>query len=157
MLLISVLIRKKILWGINFILIKFLLNALLFEKLQNECKNLSLLHKATCINLDHSTTKMQCHLFTFMACNYRGLCNNSINIPVRVVQVMSARCQTLCCRVWIDTFHWCLKFIHLFRLCFSSFSYSYNNWRSPWHSFNIRALENRPFPSCQCFYTLIYN
>ncbi len=42
----SILIRKKILWKVNFVLIKFSPNALLFEKLQNECKNPSLLHKA---------------------------------------------------------------------------------------------------------------
>ncbi len=35
----SILIRKKILWRINFVLIKFLLNTLLFEKLRNEFKN----------------------------------------------------------------------------------------------------------------------
>ncbi len=35
----SILIQKKILWRINFILIKFSANALLFEKWQNECKN----------------------------------------------------------------------------------------------------------------------
>ncbi len=37
----NILIRKKILWRINFVLIKFSPNALLFEKLQNECKNSS--------------------------------------------------------------------------------------------------------------------
>ncbi len=35
----SIIIRKKILWRINFVLIKFLLNALLFKKLQNEYKS----------------------------------------------------------------------------------------------------------------------
>ncbi len=34
----SILIRKKILWRKNFVLIKFLLNGLLFEKSWNECK-----------------------------------------------------------------------------------------------------------------------
>ncbi len=31
-----------------------MLNALLFEKLQNESKNLSFLHKVTCIRSDHT-------------------------------------------------------------------------------------------------------
>ncbi len=44
----SILVWKKILWRINFVLIKFLPNALLFDKLQNECKNLLLLH-ITCV------------------------------------------------------------------------------------------------------------
>ncbi len=38
-LLASILIWKKILWRINFVLTKFSPNALLFKKLQNECKN----------------------------------------------------------------------------------------------------------------------
>ncbi len=45
----SILTWKKILWRINFVLIKFSPNVLLFEKLQNECKNPSFLHKVTCI------------------------------------------------------------------------------------------------------------
>ncbi len=50
----NILLWKKILWRISFVLIKFLLNALLFEKLQNECKNPSFLHKVTCIRSDHA-------------------------------------------------------------------------------------------------------
>ncbi len=42
----SVLIRKKILRRINFILIKFLLNKLFLEKLTNECKKPLFFHKA---------------------------------------------------------------------------------------------------------------
>ncbi len=38
-----ILFWKKIFWRKNFVLIKFLSNALLFEKLQNECKNSSFL------------------------------------------------------------------------------------------------------------------
>ncbi len=49
----SILIRKKILWKINFVLIKFLSNALLFVKSQNECKNPTFLHKVACIRSDH--------------------------------------------------------------------------------------------------------
>ncbi len=50
-------------------------NAVLFEKLQNECKNPPFLHKALCIQSDHGTMKMKmrCCVSTFMACNYRGL------------------------------------------------------------------------------------
>ncbi len=47
----GILIRKKILWRINFVLIKFLLCALLFEKSRNEYKNPSFLHKPTCIGI----------------------------------------------------------------------------------------------------------
>ncbi len=42
-----VLSRKEILWKINFILIKFFLNKILLEKVQNEFKKPSFLHKAT--------------------------------------------------------------------------------------------------------------
>ncbi len=45
----------------------------LLKKLQNECKNPSFLHKTTCIQSDCGATKLQCCLFTFTACNYRGL------------------------------------------------------------------------------------
>ncbi len=69
----SILIQKKILWRINFVLIKFSLNALLFEKSQNECKNPSFLHKAMCIELHRGSMKMQCCLSTFIAWNYKGL------------------------------------------------------------------------------------
>ncbi len=34
----SILIQKKILWRINLILIKFLINALIFDKLRTKCK-----------------------------------------------------------------------------------------------------------------------
>ncbi len=40
----SIFTWKKILWWINFVLIKFSPNALLFKKLQNECKNPTFLH-----------------------------------------------------------------------------------------------------------------
>ncbi len=58
----SILIRKKILWRINFVIIKFLLNALLFEKLWNECKNPSFLHKITCIMSDHAGAVAKFHI-----------------------------------------------------------------------------------------------
>ncbi len=45
----SILVRKKILWRINFILIKFLISKLLLEKLQNECKKPSFIHEAISI------------------------------------------------------------------------------------------------------------
>ncbi len=61
----SILIRKRILWRINFVLIKFLPNALLFEKLQNECKNLSFLHKFTCIRSDLEGTVIKLHIHGF--------------------------------------------------------------------------------------------
>ncbi len=60
----SILIRKKILWRVNFVLIKLSLNVLLFEKSWNECKNPSFLHKAICIESDHGSTKMGCCLST---------------------------------------------------------------------------------------------
>ncbi len=69
----GILIWKKILWRINFVLIKFLLNALLFEKSWNECKNLLFLHKAMCIELDHNSMKMQHGLSTFLALYSRRL------------------------------------------------------------------------------------
>ncbi len=61
----SILILNKILWRINLVLIKFSPNALLFEKLQNECKNPSFLHKVTCIRSDHegAVTKFHIHAF----------------------------------------------------------------------------------------------
>ncbi len=59
----SILIQKKILWRINYVLTKFLLNALLFEKSRNKCKNPSFLQKATCISLDRGSTKMRWCLF----------------------------------------------------------------------------------------------
>ncbi len=47
----------------NFILSKFLLNALLFEKLRNEYKSPSFFHKVTCIRSDHAgaIVKFQIH------------------------------------------------------------------------------------------------
>ncbi len=65
----GILIRKKILWKINFFVIKFLSNALLFG---NKCKNTSFLHKIMCISVDYAGAIVQ---FTFMACtcNYKGL------------------------------------------------------------------------------------
>ncbi len=63
----SILIWKEILWRINFVLIKFSLNVLLFEKSWNECKNPSFLHKAMCIESNQSSMKMRLCLSTFMA------------------------------------------------------------------------------------------
>ncbi len=60
------LIRKKILWRINFVFIKFSPNALLFEKLQHECKNPSFLYKVTCIKLDHTGTVAKFHIHDFI-------------------------------------------------------------------------------------------
>ncbi len=45
----SMFIRKKILWRINFVLIKFSPNVLFFVKLPNECKNPSFLLKVMCM------------------------------------------------------------------------------------------------------------
>ncbi len=64
----SILIQKKILWRINFVFIKFLLNALLFEKSCNECKNPSFLHKATCIEsviIENAALLFYIHGFIF--------------------------------------------------------------------------------------------
>ncbi len=75
----SILIRKKILWRISLVFIKFSLNVLLlFEKSQNECKNLSFLHKDMCIESDCGSRKMRHCLSTFMALNSRRLCFFSI-------------------------------------------------------------------------------
>ncbi len=60
----SILIRKQMLRRINFILIKFLPNAL-FEKLQNECKNSSFLHKVTRVRLDQAGTVIKFHIHGF--------------------------------------------------------------------------------------------
>ncbi len=74
MLLESILIQNNILWRINYVLIKILLDAsLLYEKSWNECKNSSFLHKATFIEWDHGSVKMWRCLFTFMALNSRRL------------------------------------------------------------------------------------
>ncbi len=73
MLLERILIRKKVLWRINFILIKFSLNALLFEKSWNECKNPSFLHKTMCIQSDHGSMKMWHCLSTFTTLYCMGL------------------------------------------------------------------------------------
>ncbi len=64
----SILIRKKISWRINFILLKFFLNKLLLEKLRNECKK----HHSSirlCVSSWTSTMEVQCCLSTFMAWN----------------------------------------------------------------------------------------
>ncbi len=58
----SILIWKKILWRINFVLAKFSLNVLFFKKLQNECENPSFHHKLTCRSI-----QAQLSSFTFMA------------------------------------------------------------------------------------------
>ncbi len=62
----SILIPKKILWRINFVLIKFLPNALLIEKLQNECKNPSFLHTVTWIRSDHTRTVPKFYIHGFI-------------------------------------------------------------------------------------------
>ncbi len=62
----SLLIRKKILWRINFVLIKFSPNALLFQKLQDECKKTSFLHKVICIRLDHAGAVAKFHIHGFI-------------------------------------------------------------------------------------------
>ncbi len=62
----SVLIWKKILRKINFILGKFSPNALFFKKLQNECKNSSFLHKLTSIRLDHAGAVAKFHIHGFI-------------------------------------------------------------------------------------------
>ncbi len=69
----SILIRNKILWRINSIFIKFSLNALLFMKSWNQCKNPSFLHNAMCIESDHGSTKMRRCLSRFMALYSRWL------------------------------------------------------------------------------------
>ncbi len=69
----SILIQKKILWKINFVLIKFSLNALLFEKLWNEYKNPSFLHKAIRIESDHGSMKIRRCLSAFVALYSRRL------------------------------------------------------------------------------------
>ncbi len=62
----SILIRKKILWRLNLLFTKFLLNTLLFEKVWNECKNPSFLHKVTCIRLDHTGIVAKLHIHGFI-------------------------------------------------------------------------------------------
>ncbi len=79
----SILIRKKMLWRINFVLIKFSPNAILFEKLQNECKNPAFLHKVTCIRPEPSRRSCQvshswlytlgCFDNAYVNCNMIGL------------------------------------------------------------------------------------
>ncbi len=61
----SILIWKKILWRINFVLIKFSPNVLLFEKLWNECKNSSFLHKVTCTRSDYVSAAAKFHIHGF--------------------------------------------------------------------------------------------
>ncbi len=48
--------KKKNLWRINFIFIKFSLSVLLFEKSWNEYKNPSFFHKAMCIESETGST-----------------------------------------------------------------------------------------------------
>ncbi len=80
----SIRIRKKILWRINFVFIKYLLNAFLFEESRNKCKNPSFLHKTTRNEWDHGTTKMRCCLSTFMTWNYRGVWYRELREDKRV-------------------------------------------------------------------------
>ncbi len=70
----SILFRKKILWRINMVLIKFSLNVLLFEKLRNECKILPFFQRLCVLS---RTTQVQLPSFTFVACNYGGLWHKS--------------------------------------------------------------------------------
>ncbi len=49
----NILIQKELLWRIKFIFIKFFLNNILLEKIRNERRKPSFLHKATCIQSDH--------------------------------------------------------------------------------------------------------
>ncbi len=65
-LIIIILNQKKILWRMNFVLIKFSPNALLFEKMQNEWKNPSFLYKVTCIRSDHAGTVTMFHIHGFL-------------------------------------------------------------------------------------------
>ncbi len=62
----SILIRKKILWRINFVLKKFSPNALLFDKLQNESENPSFLHQVTSIRSDHAGAVAKFHIHGFI-------------------------------------------------------------------------------------------
>ncbi len=62
----SVLIRKKILWIINFVFTKFSPNVLFFGKLQNECTNPSFLHNVTCIRSDHAGSVAKFHIHGFI-------------------------------------------------------------------------------------------
>ncbi len=66
-------IRKKILRRINFVLIKFSLKTLFFEKLWNECKNPSFLHKAMCMESGHGSMEMRRCFSTFMTLYFRRL------------------------------------------------------------------------------------
>ncbi len=62
----SILIWKKILWRIDLVLIKFSPNALLFQKLQNECKNPSFLHEVTRIRSDHTGAVAKSHIHGYI-------------------------------------------------------------------------------------------
>ncbi len=62
----TILVQRKILWRINFVLMKCLPNAVLFEKLQNECKNPSFLDKVTCIRWNHAGAGAKFHIHGFI-------------------------------------------------------------------------------------------
>ncbi len=76
----SLLIQKKILWIINFVTIKFSLNALVFEKSWKECKNPSFLYKAMSIQSDHRSKEMRRCLSTFVTLYSRRLWTRPLEI-----------------------------------------------------------------------------
>ncbi len=87
----SILISKKILWRINFVLIKFSPNALLSAKLENECKNPQFLHKVTCIRSDHPGAVAKFHIHGFilkkaLARNIRSWSTN--RSAIRITQII---------------------------------------------------------------------
>ncbi len=71
----SILTGKEILWRINFILIKFFLNEIPLEKIQNEWKkkhHFSIRLRASSRTTGERKWKMRCCLFTFTAFYSRG-------------------------------------------------------------------------------------
>ncbi len=96
--------QKKILWRINFALIKCLLTALLFEKSWNEYKNPLYLRKAACIESDHGSTKMRhCHSI-FVALYCRRLWNRSflrLKVEPRGVYLKSWQALNVVNRVFL--------------------------------------------------------
>ncbi len=90
----------------NFILIKFLRNALLLEKLRNKCKKPSFLSKAMRIQSDHGTTKMCCCLSTFLAWISRRLCSNpNLRSFCPVTKAIQKR-GTMRCKYWYKLRNW---------------------------------------------------
>ncbi len=132
----SILIRKKILWRINFVLIKFLLNALLFEKSWNECENPSFLHKAMCIESDHGTMKMECRLFTLMVLHSRRLCFTSFPYTRKMV-ILFVQClyysDVIC-----GSIQWFTSFIHI-------------HWHEVLHKvLHVAHLVHSEWEVCEC-------